>query len=130
MPAANETSSAGWYEPFPVIGAVPTVVPPVMHVVGAVACWKTLKVIVPDGLPLMPVIVAVMDDAGMAAPAAAVDGAESVTTSGRTRSNVDVRFAGYVPRSGTVSVTEFEPMPPAVALAVYCRPETNPVGTV
>jgi len=59
---------------------VPTVVPPLVHVVGAEACEKTVKVIVPVALlPLAADSTELIDDVAIAAPALPVAGAAAVT---------------------------------------------------
>ena len=66
--------------PFPDTVAVPTVVPPLVQVVGAVA-WgpKTVNVIVPVAPLVAPLSVAVIELAPMAAPAEADPGAPAVS---------------------------------------------------
>ena len=65
--------------PFPLTVAVPTVVPPLVHVVGAVACGpKTVKVIVPVGaLPLAST--ELIELVAIAVPAVPVPGPVAVT---------------------------------------------------
>jgi hypothetical protein len=60
----------GWYTPFPDTVAVPTVVPPLAHDVGAVACGpKTVNVTVPVAPAVPPESVAEIDEAPIAVPA-------------------------------------------------------------
>jgi hypothetical protein len=64
--------------PLPLAAAVPTVVPPLVQVLGALACGpNTLKVIVPVGL-VPPDRAALIEPAAIAAPTVAVAGAAAV----------------------------------------------------
>ena len=59
----------GLYVPFPDTDAVPTVVPPLVHVDGAVACGpNTLNVTVPVAPEVPPDKVDEIDDAAIATP--------------------------------------------------------------
>ncbi len=64
------------YVPFPLTGAVPTVVPPLVHVLGALA-WgpKTLKVTVPPAPLTAPDSVELIEPAAIAVPGVPLAGA-------------------------------------------------------
>jgi hypothetical protein len=103
----------GLYVPFPLTVAVPTVVPPVVQLVGA-AAWgpKTLKVMVPVAAlaPLLdPASVELIELAGMAVLVASVAGAAAVrlvafwTTSAKAVERVEAVLPERTPLPLTVT---------------------------
>jgi hypothetical protein len=74
----------------PLTAAVPTVVPPVVHVAGAVACGpNTVYVIVPPAEVVAPDTPALIAAAGTAVPAVPPAGAPTVRTGDAIATTVD-----------------------------------------
>jgi len=70
--------------PLPATVAVPTAVPPLVHVLGADACGpNTLKLTAPVAVDVPPDSAPPIDDAGIATPREPVDGADAAIDVGR-----------------------------------------------
>jgi hypothetical protein len=71
----------GLYVPFPETAAVPTAVPPLAHVVGALACGpNTVNVIVPPAPLVAPERAELIEPGPIAVPVASLAGAPTLVT--------------------------------------------------